>query len=29
LVADGGFGSHTPSLVAVRKLFEQMGRNSM
>lgn len=29
LVADGGFSSHTPSLVAVRTLFEQMGRNSM
>jgi len=29
LVADGGFSSHTPSLVAMRKLFAQMGRNSM
>ncbi|WP_313054249.1 SDR family NAD(P)-dependent oxidoreductase [Pseudomonas lopnurensis] len=29
LVADGGFGSHTPSLVPMRKLFEAMGRSSM
>src|SRR6195952_2913836 len=29
LVADGGFGSHTPSLVAMRSLFAQMGRTGM
>tara|TARA_R110000850_G_scaffold52732_4_gene127141 strand:+ start:32196 stop:33026 length:831 start_codon:yes stop_codon:yes gene_type:complete len=29
LVADGGFGSHTPSLVAMRAFFEQSGRESM
>ena len=29
LVADGGFSSHTPSLVAMRALFEKMGRTGM
>lgn len=29
LVADGGFSSHTPSLVAMRELFERMGRTGM
>ena len=29
LVADGGFSSHTPSLVAMRALFEKMGRSGM
>ncbi|WP_272724783.1 SDR family oxidoreductase [Leclercia adecarboxylata] len=29
LVADGGFSSHTPSLVAMRALFAQMGRTGM
>ncbi len=29
LVADGGFSSHTPSLVAMRELFEKMGRTGM
>lgn len=29
LVADGGFSSHTPSLVAMRALFETMGRTGM
>lgn len=29
LVADGGFSSHTPSLVAMRALFEKMGRAGM
>ncbi|MCL5042153.1 MAG: SDR family oxidoreductase [Gammaproteobacteria bacterium] len=29
LVADGGFGSHTPSLVAMRAFFEQSGRGGM
>lgn len=29
LVADGGFSSHTPSLVATRALFEKMGKTGM
>lgn len=29
LVADGGFSSHTPSLVAMRELFAKMGRDGM
>lgn len=29
LVADGGFSTHTPSLVAMRALFEKMGRSGM
>ena len=29
LVADGGFSTHTPSLVAMRSLFAQMGRTGM
>ena len=29
LVADGGFGSHTPSLVAMKALFAQTGANGM
>ncbi|QCG68148.1 SDR family NAD(P)-dependent oxidoreductase [Pseudomonas veronii] len=29
LVADGGFSSHTPSLVAMRALFEKMGKTGM
>ncbi|MDB6141466.1 MAG: short-chain dehydrogenase [Pseudomonas sp.] len=29
LVADGGFSSHTPSLVAMRALFEKLGRAGM
>jgi NAD(P)-dependent dehydrogenase (short-subunit alcohol dehydrogenase family) len=29
LVADGGFSSHTPSLVAMRELFTKMGRTGM
>jgi NAD(P)-dependent dehydrogenase (short-subunit alcohol dehydrogenase family) len=29
LVADGGFGSHTPSLVAMKALFAQSGANGM
>lgn len=29
LVADGGFGSHTPSLVAMKALFAQTGAKSM
>ena len=29
LVADGGFGSHTPSLVAMKALFAQTGAKGM
>ncbi|MBD1552566.1 SDR family NAD(P)-dependent oxidoreductase [Pseudomonas typographi] len=29
LVADGGFSSHTPSLVAMRALFEKLGRSGL
>lgn len=29
VVADGGFGSHTPSLVAMREFFSKSGRESM
>ncbi|PHR83410.1 MAG: short-chain dehydrogenase [Colwellia sp.] len=29
LSVDGGFGSHTPSMVAMKSLFERMGSNKM
>lgn len=29
IVADGGFGSHTPSMVGMKALFAQSGSNKM